>query len=171
MDDKKLGRVAGPTYFLALLFLGLSALDFVMNVWPLRPGDVSWRYGAIGLAGGFLLTPLLGLVILLAASRYFGHQGVRRLTLILSAALAALLLLASLSFVLDALQMRRAVEAAQKWMFDGGVAKALVKLTTGAVSAAWVAGAAFDRGGRVSGDRTTRRDGAPLVVGSRTETP
>jgi hypothetical protein len=171
MDDQtssRFQRTAGPVYFLGFLFLALPLMDFVMNVWPLQLGKVNWRYGAFGLAGGFLLTPLLGLVILLASGTIYRHRRVLLVTGILSAITGVALALLSMSFVLDSLQVRSGVPAANKGAFDAGVLKALVKDLTGSVSAAWVALASF-RG--VGGLPATRRHAAsaPLVVGARAE--
>jgi hypothetical protein len=167
MDDlssKPLERTAGPFYFLALLFLVLPLVDYVMNVWPLSPGTVNWRYGALGLSGGFLLTPLLGLVMLLTGSILFGHRGMRVFVGVVSAVLALLLALGMMLFVLDSLQVRRGVAADAMWAYDVGVIKAIVKIFTGAICSAWVALVAFRKLQDAPG-RSKRYD-APLVVGA-----
>lgn len=171
MDDQtssKFERAAGPVYFLGFLFLALPLMDYVMTVWPLQVGRVNWRYAAFGLAGGFLLTPLLGLVILLVAGLVFRHRRALQITGVVSAIAGVGLALVSMAFVLDSLQMRSGVESAQKGVFDAGVIKALVKNVTGAVSAGWVALASF-RG--ASGVPAAKKAGAssPLVVGARAE--
>ncbi|HEV8195249.1 MAG TPA: hypothetical protein VGP87_01310 [Gemmatimonadales bacterium] len=168
MDDlssRPLERTAGPFYFLALLFLVLPLVDYVMNVWPLNPGTVSWRYGALGLSGGFLLTPLLGLVMMLTGSMLFGHRGMRVMVGVVSAVLALLLALGMMLFVLDSLQVRRGVAADAMWAFDVGVIKAIVKIFTGAICSAWVALVAFRKLQDAPG-RSKRTQNAPLVVGA-----
>jgi hypothetical protein len=163
--SSRFDRAAAPVYFLAFLFLALPLMDYVMNVWPLQLDKVNWRYGAFGLAGGFLLTPLLGLVILLLASAFFDSRKVLRITAVLASILSVGLILLTMAFVLDSLQMRSSVPAGQKRVFDVGVAKALIKDLTGAVSAGLVALAAL----RIAkGPATARRsDGSPIVVGAK----
>lgn len=161
-------RVAAPAYFLAFLFLALPLMDYVMTVWPLQLGQVNWRYGAFGLAGGFLLTPLLGLLMLMATALWFEHRGILLVTGIVSAFVAIALALISMSFVLDSLQMRSGVPVPQKGTFDAGVLKALVKDATGVISAGWVALGSF-RGRAGLATSGKRAGGAPLVVGARTD--
>ncbi len=161
-------RAAAPVYFLAFLFLTISLMDYVMNVWPIQLDKVNWRYGAFGLAGGFLLTPLLGLVMLLVTALWFEHRRTLLVTGIVSAVAAVGLALLSMSFVLDSLQMRSGVAAGQKGLFDAGVLKALVKDVTGIISAGLVALAAF-KGRAALAPAGKRGASAPLVVGARPE--
>jgi len=166
--SSRFDRAAGPVYFLALLFLALPLLDFVMNVWPLQLDKVNWRYGAFGLAGGFLLTPLLGLVMLMVASILFDNRRVLSMTAVLSSIVALGLILLSMAFILDSVQMRSGVPETQKRIFDAGVLKALVKDVTGAICAAWVAFGSFrSLSGALAPSK--RGDGSPLVVGARAE--
>lgn len=168
MDDPtttKLERVAGPMYFLCFLFLALPFMDYVMNVWPLQPGQVNWRYGAFGLAGGFLLTPLLGFVLLAATGFFLGHRRTLAITALLSAICGLGLILLSMSFVLDSLQIRSSVSAAQKGVFDAGVVKALIKDLTGALLCVWVAMVSF-RGSRGMAVSARRQPAMAPVVGA-----
>ena len=136
-------RAAGPVSSSPLLFLA-PLMDFVMNVWPLQLDKVNWRYGAFGLAGGFLLTPLLGLVMLMVASILFENRRVLSFTAVLSSIVALGLILLSMAFILDSVQMRRRdVPETRRGSSTQGVLKALVKDVTGAVCAAWVAFGSF----------------------------
>jgi hypothetical protein len=166
--SSRFDRAAGPVYFLAFLFLALPLMDFVMNVWPLQIDKVNWRYGAFGLAGGFLLTPLLGLVMLMVASILFGSRRVLSITAVLSSIVALGLILLSMAFILDSVQMRSGVPESQKRIFDAGVLKALVKDITGAICAAWVAFGSFRSLSGVLAP-SKRADGSPLVIGARAE--
>ena len=166
--SQNLERAAAPVYFLAFLFLALPLMDYILNVWPLQVDKVNWRYGAFGLAGGFLLTPLLGLVMLMVTALWFEHRRALLMTGIVSAITALGLALLSVSFVLDSLQMRSGVPEGQTGIFDAGALKALVKDVTGILSAGWVALGSFR--GRAGVGSTNRRGAtAPLVVGSRPE--
>jgi hypothetical protein len=156
-------RAQGPIYFLAFLFLALPFMDFIMNVWPLQLDKVNWRYGAFGLAGGFLLTPLLGLVMLLVTAILYDNRRTLTVTAVISSIVALALILLSMAFVLDSLQMRSGVPVDQKRVFDAGVLKALVKDATGAICAAWVAFAAMRSRSGVSAP--SKRDRSALVVG------
>lgn len=156
-------RAAGPIYFLAFLYLFLSLVDYLAYIWPLTPGQVNWRYGAIGLVGGFLLTPLMGLVLLLLVAGYLEHRGVRVLTGVLSGTLAIILLLGTMLFLLDALQMRGTIAEAARPSFDGTTAKAVLKMVSGAICAAWIALVSVSKLPSRAG---SRREARPLVVGA-----
>lgn len=110
-----------------LLFIVLPILDVALNVWPFRL-DVNWRYGTTGLLSNYLLTPLLGLLVIgLAAA--VGRQ--RRILLVTAwgSLLAGVLVLAGVAiFGLDALELNSTIPPAGKYLFRVGAAKATVKL-------------------------------------------
>ena len=62
--------LVAPLYFIAALLIATPLMDFATSVVPLRPGSLEWRFASVGLLSGFLLTPLLGLVIALAVAAY-----------------------------------------------------------------------------------------------------
>lgn len=111
-----------------LLFIVLPLVDYFANVLPLRL-DARWRYGAVGLLSNYLLTPVLGaLVIGLVAG--FARQ--RRILLVVawaSAVVGVCVVAGQAIFGLDVLQLRPAVPLATRHMFTVGAAKASFKLT------------------------------------------
>jgi hypothetical protein len=151
-----------------MLFVVLPALDFVTNVWPLHVGDLQWRYGTVGLLSGFLLTPLLGVLLATLVAAVLRHALLQRLLAVLDLVAAALLLLGCALFLLDALQYRGNVPAEAKATFDVGTGKALLKHFTGAGVLAWlgVVGWKAARAARLGQARDTA---APLLV--RPESP
>ena len=56
-----LGR---PLYCFAALLIGFSVLDFLLNVWPVQPSVLAWRYAGEGLFSGSVLTIALGLLLI-----------------------------------------------------------------------------------------------------------
>ncbi len=146
MTDRSSGLLeflAGPLYWIALLLIATPLVDFVANAWPARGGEVAWRYGAVGLLSGYVLTPLLGLGLAGAIAVTLGHRPVTRILLFISLAAALVLLVASVDFSLDALQLRHNVPAPQRRNFDLGAAKALVKHGSVAVALVWLGVAMF----------------------------
>ncbi len=165
MDDSSIDRLrplVGPTYFVAWLFILVPAMDFLFTVWPLQFGQITWRYGTVGLLGGFLLSPLLGATMILLLARVMGHRGLLRVMTVLLLAGGILLLIGVVSFILDAVQLRGGVPEAERWAFDTGVIKALVKDLTGAIALSWLAGGSFQAS---RGPAGASRGGSPLVVG------
>jgi hypothetical protein len=123
----RLAVAAGATAFIAILLILLPAFDLMATLWPVRPGDLHWRFGASGLMAGFLLTPLLGLMLLTLVATLSDRRSTY-LTLAVvngvgTVALGAVLVL----FLLDVLQLRGTVPAAQQTSFDAAALKALVK--------------------------------------------
>ena len=140
-------------------------MDLVSNLLPARLGDPQWRYGAVGLGAGFLLTPLLGFVMLAAAAAVLRHGTVLRVTGIVNLTVAVLLVIAVVFFVLDALQIRGSVPSEARTTFDIGVVKALIKNLTGASALAWL-GIASRKVGKDM-PRKGRRDSDPVLVGRK----
>ena len=157
--------LAWPTYFVALLLIATPALDYVTNVWPLRPGDPMWRYGSAGVLSGFLLTPLLGIVFALCAAAVLEQRRVLRVFSFLNVLLAPLLVVVTLLFALDVLQVRGAVPEESRPVFDTGATKAAVKYLTMAVALAWfgIVGIRFTRSGEHAKGRKRSSEAAPLV--------
>lgn len=60
--------VALGAYVLALSLVLGPAVDLITTVLPPRLGDTTWRYGSLGLAAGYLATPLLGLGVAIAVA-------------------------------------------------------------------------------------------------------
>ena len=119
--------MASAASVLAALLIVIPLIDYVANVWPARPGDLSWRYGAEALWAGFLLTPCLGAALGAAVAAWRGHFGTLRLlgfVLILS---AVGLLPLCLDFALSAAQLRHSVPVDAMSRFQAGAAKVIVQ--------------------------------------------
>ena len=160
-DTRALERVAGAGYFLAFLLIVTPAIDYATNITPWRPGSVDWRYAAVGLLSGFLLTPLLGMALasLLAAT---GQRRARVVVGIVNVLCAAGLVILIPLYALDFLQVRASVPAADVAPFTLGGLKALAKHVTAAIAFLWL-GVALLRGlPRARGRNTAARK--PLMV-------
>jgi hypothetical protein len=119
--------LSGPLYFVAFLLILVPLLDFAPNVWPPRPAEVGWRYGTVGLFSNYMMTPLLGFVVVLLTAAWAGHALALRVmgwTLIVA---AAALLGSTLLFTLDAVQVRATVEAQGQPLVVIGSTRAVIK--------------------------------------------
>jgi hypothetical protein len=161
--DSYLGRV---TYYLALLLVVTPAVDLVANVLPLQFGVVEWRYGTVGLLSGFLLTPVLGLLLASIAAASLHHSGVLRFLGVLNVLGGVVLLGVSTFWVLDMLEVRSNVPGDARATFDIGSIKAFGKNLTVALGLVWlgIANLRLARARRGAG-RTRRgsEDAPPLV--------
>lgn len=133
-DRLRRSRITGAVYFVGLLCLLFPLVDLVTNVWPLRPSDVQWRYGAVGLGSGFLLTPLLGLALISLLATIQAKAGILRTAGVVGIAAAVVLLSVTLLFVLDALQVRVGVQEQEQWFFRTAVIRAFGKNLLGSVA-------------------------------------
>jgi len=167
--------LAWPTYFLAFLMISTPAADYVTNVWPLRIGDVGWRYGSVGLFAGFLLTPLFGIMFAIGASVVLEHRVVLRTLSVLNIVFAAILIVLIVFFALDAVQVRATIPAdataEARSMFHTGTAKAAFKFFVYAIGLGWlgIAGVRAGRSMRNMGRKQQKTSDATLVRAARDE--
>lgn len=130
-------------YLFALVLIAMPMLDFMTSVMPARPGDFSWRYGAMGLMAGYLHTPMLGLVLGMAVAWALGHGGLLRASGVLSMLAAVGLLGVMGVFALDVLQMRgMRAENVQSAILAGGILQEIKYFTAALVLALLGYGAA-----------------------------
>lgn len=94
----------------AILLIASPAIDLVGAIIPARPGEISWRFGVFGLLTNALVTPMLGLAILLVVATLLERQRTVRRLAILTLVLDVIILLGLGLFVLDYLQLRHAVD-------------------------------------------------------------
>jgi len=162
---RTLEALSGPLYFLALLLICTPLVDILANIWPLNFGDVAWRYGAVGMFSGFVLTPLLGVALACWIAVSLGHYLLQRVLGWLSLISAVVLFVAAAGFSLDVVQLRHTVPTnppQAMWTFEIGAAKALLKHVTAALSLVWFA-VAMRRALR-DAQGVIHRPAAPLVA-------
>jgi hypothetical protein len=137
-DKMNVRRLAGPAYLIAALMVFIPIMDLFSNMVPIRPGDPAWRYGVIGLGSGFLLTPMLGMVLAVLISVVVNQDKVARAIGWVNLGGAILLVPLGGLFLLDAIQVRGAVLPDALPGFDIGVVKAVVKFGTAIVAFGWL---------------------------------
>lgn len=122
-----LKRLATAGYVLVALLWFIPLIDFVGNVWPLRPGDTQWRFGSEGLLAGFLLTPFLGLALAAALAAWRENAGTMRFLGWMAGLAALALIVICGDFALNAVQIRSTIQPPTVHRFDLGAAKAVVE--------------------------------------------
>ncbi|MGH7517755.1 MAG: hypothetical protein ACREOC_09830 [Gemmatimonadales bacterium] len=164
--------VIGALVPVALLLIASPLADLVAALLPMRPGEVSWRFGAYGLLTNSLVSPILGLAIILVLSGFRQRRGATAITAAVSALLALFLIGGFALFVLDYLQLRQAVGTAARGPYDSAAFKAMIvaALEGGVLLSMAIAG--FRASGvadAAQGHR--RRDRVGLVVQVEDEAP
>lgn len=166
-----LRALASPCYLMALLLVLFPLTDALSTVWPLRPGEFQWRFGAVGLFSQALMTPLLGLVLALVTAFVLEHRAVLRTLSVLAALGGVLLLVVLAGFALDAAQMRGQVRPELKSNFDVASIAAAMKLLLAAILALVVTWVGWKRSRRSRRARAHPQPGTPLVAGTARAEP
>jgi hypothetical protein len=121
----------------------IPVVDLSMSLWPLRFGDVGWRYGAVGLVASALSVIVLLLYLLLLLAHINGDRQVSLILGVVSGTAAIALLPALVFFSLDALQIRATAAADVLPRLTTTSVQTLLKLGAGELAAALVCVAAF----------------------------
>ncbi|MCC6927701.1 MAG: hypothetical protein IT359_01810 [Gemmatimonadaceae bacterium] len=153
-----------PAYLIAFLLVATPAMDFVTSILPLRLGDIEWRFASVGLLSGFLLTPLLGVLLAMGVAAYAEHVLLQRILAIVNLVLGACFAVLVAFFVLDILQLRSVVQAEAKAAFESAASKAIVKHLSFVV-ASLVLGWRGLRASRENIMATPQRPRASVVIG------
>ncbi|HET8625487.1 MAG TPA: hypothetical protein VFM14_18145 [Gemmatimonadales bacterium] len=157
--------VVGALLPVALLLIASPLADLTAALLPLRFAEVSWRFGAYGLLTNALVTPILGLAIILVL---YGFRGQRRPIAVAAgvAALVALVLIGGFAlFVLDYLQLRQAVGRLARGPYDSAAFKAMIVATLEAIVLLSLAVTGFRASGIADAARgRRRRERVGLVV-------
>ena len=158
----KLPFMWAPVYFVALLLIFIPISEVVLAAWPPRFGEVTWRYAAFGMIGQGVMTPLLGLLIVLWTAVELQQKWLVKamgvLCIVGAIVFAGMLML----FALDTIQMRAAVAAEVQQAFDLATVAAFAKHFAGLVGTTLLAVAAHQNGKRLLVE--TRAKGSPSMV-------
>jgi hypothetical protein len=127
-----------PLYFIAVLLIATPMMDFATSVLPLRLESIEWRFATVGLLSGFLLTPLLGILIAIALAAYADHLRFLRVLSIVNGVGAVLFVALLIFFALDVIQLRSVVQEQAKAQFQAAAVKAVVKHATFILALGWL---------------------------------
>jgi hypothetical protein len=125
-------------YAVGALLVLLPLLEVALTVWPLRPAQATWRFGASGLLSNALLLPLLGTALLACAASLLEHRRALRALGTLSLVASVGLLLALGLFGLDTLRLRASVNPELALQFDVSSGRAALALLLVAFGWGWI---------------------------------
>ena len=114
-------------YAMAVVLALSTLMDTGIKMWPLQVGSSQWRYGAFGLLLSGPVTPLLALGLAMAAGFLAESRRAVRGFSIVSLAVAALLTIALLAFLIDYMSLRSTVEAPLRLTFAVATTKAVIQ--------------------------------------------
>lgn len=161
-------RLRAPAYMVLGVALFFQVFDLILTVYPMHLGVAQWRFGAAGQLAVSATSPLLILLLLYAVALLAGDRAVVGFVGVFSALAALVLILGTVPFMLDTLEMRSRLQGQATGRFLAVSGQALAKLFLHGLAAAALAISALRtlRGikARRSTERAPRSDG--LVVGS-----
>lgn len=159
-------HLVGAAYFISILIILFAYLDFALNVWPLNAGEARWRFGVVGVFSSYTGWLLLGYLLLLWFAMTAGNRGLLKVIAIFCLLEAVVLLLATLAFPLDVLQLKRNVPPADLWTFEAAAGRTVFKNLLSVVAFLWMAVAGLKAARPEPGSRSRRTEPSPLIVGS-----
>ena len=164
------GPLRRVLYSVALLLIIIPLYQTVLQIWPLKLGNIQWRFAAANILSGVLILPFIGLSILLWMSRVLESRTLSTVVGVVTGISCALLAAGVVVFVLDGLQLKGIVNTAQTNAFNTTVVRTIGVVLMFVIGFALVTLAAFRRPrGRLEpvrkGVRVPADEGVGLIVG------
>ena len=125
-------------YVVAFALILLPTLDFVYSVPPAQFASVQWRFAAFGLLSDRVVMPILGLALAVAVAGFLKHFHVMRMLVVFCLTIGLVLIVVSLGFILDMLQLQGAVPDEGRSAFMSACIRALSKLALSAIVVAYL---------------------------------
>ena len=133
----RIARALRAPGYLILSFLVVQAIfDVVTSVSPMLPRLATWRVRALGVTASSLTAPLLAFLLLFALALATQSRVAVKILSVVTALGTLALMAGSGIFALDAVQVSRGVQVADKARYAISVAYALAKLGIGILSLA-----------------------------------
>lgn len=161
-------RLRAPGYLILGIATILPLIDLLVSLSPLRPTTLMWRFGAVGLFASAIGAPLLVLFLIYVLAYFSGDRKVMIACAVIAAVIALLMIAGAGTFALDALQMKRRIQAAAQPRFLTASAQALFKMGVQGIASLVLAVSAFRtlKGAKaLPGPRTESRASSSMLVG------
>ncbi len=113
-------------YAMAAALVLSTMMDVFIRMWPVQLGSRDWRFGAFGLLLSGPVTPLLGLALAMAAGFLARSHRVVRVLSVVALAVAVILTLTLIAFLIDYSALRSTVDAQLKLTFTVATTKAVI---------------------------------------------
>lgn len=158
-------RFRTPAYLIFTLAAILPTVELILAISPVKPSQVMWRFGAVGLFASAAAAPLIMLLLLYGLALFSEDRVVLYVIGVVAALGAAVLIASAGSFTLDALQMKRQVNPPAMTKFAVASVQALAKLLLQGVAAAVLSVSAFRAARALKREVARPARGSTLVVG------
>lgn len=158
-------RFRTPAYLIFTLAAILPIVELILAVSPVKPTQVMWRFGAVGLFASAAAAPLIILLLVYGVALLSEDRVVLYVIGSLAGFAAAVLIISSGAFTLDALQMKRQVNAPAMTKFAIASVQAFVKLLLQGLAAAVLSVSAFRAARALKREVSRPARSSTLVVG------
>ena len=146
-----------------------SVADPIIRIVPFKPGNLAWRFGAVGLISDGMVGFLFGVICTIGIAAILDDRRTARVLAALTG-LGGIVLAAVLAFfLLDALQVRSGVQAQLKPAFDISVAKAAFMIGISSPIALLVGIAGWRSTPRPQGAAATARPAPAVLLNRKTK--
>jgi ethanolamine transporter EutH len=125
-------------YVIAVLLFLLPTVDFALSIPAAEFSSVQWRFATVGVLSGYTLLPIAGLGLGFVIASVRKHLTVQRILVLMCLTIALILIVMTMSFVLDGLQVRASVPEEGLAAFTSAFTRALLKLALSAVALAYM---------------------------------
>ena len=163
--------VARALYVVAIMLIVIPLSDALPMLWPLRLGAAEWRFGAVGLLSGALMSPLLGTFLALAAAAVLDHRRVLTVLSWLLFALVVVLVGVAVLFALDFLEVRTRIQERVRPAALGAATKAMWKLGVAGIVSLVLGISSRRMAKRLGHDRAADEKAPSVLVRATTERP
>jgi hypothetical protein len=124
---RDLRPIALPLYVAAFMLAAIPLVEVAAQLgFTGHPTSLQWRTGTVGLLSSALLTPAFGLILAVVTAYVFEHTVAHRILSALSGFLAIALIMVTGLFVLDAFQIRSALDPKVTHSFTLAMVKAVL---------------------------------------------
>jgi hypothetical protein len=153
-------------YGLGALLVVQPPLEVISAAWPLRFGEVGWRFGVIGSFQQLATTFVVGVGLIMLAAYLLRHRLVVRAAAVAALVVVVLFVLGAAGFALDYVQLRRMVRPELVHGFDMTSMRAGVSALLSIVALAVLGYTGMLVSRLPAARRVTRREaGEGLIVG------
>jgi hypothetical protein len=132
------GKLHIAIYLVGLMMVVLPLGELAVAAWPIRLHAIQWRFGLVGLFGNGFMGPMTGLLLIAVTAALVEQKAALRTVATVALIISLFAIAGWGSFVLDALQMRKAVKPEAHRAFDFAAGKALLGVTCALLASAWV---------------------------------
>ena len=129
-------HLAWPAYLTAAALIVFPVIDALSTLWPMSPELLRWRFGAVGVVTNGLVISLAGAVLAFAVAASLGQRLVQQVLAWTSLVVGLVLLLSTMAFALDSVQLRVEIRPEVMTQFYIATARTCGKLLFFATAAA-----------------------------------